>query len=219
MSDPHNSGFAERGQEPFGDILTEQEIAKLLAEAPRDRNAFATWVAHNGPRHLKFELGNGKISVMQAGTSFWHNRICQNLIREIERQIDLDTFAVCHADFAVKTPVGIRYPDILVMPMLSNNAYETESAIFLAEVLSPSSLEIDFNAKLREYSAITGLNTYLIVSQDEPRAWVWKRRADGSWPVDADMLAGRDGSISVAGLDIELSMSAIFRGIPDAPTL
>ena len=32
-------------------------------------------------------------------------------------------------------------------------------------------------------------------------------------------LAGREGAISLLGLDAELSMAAIFRGISDAPTL
>ena len=31
--------------------------------------------------------------------------------------------------------------------------------------------------------------------------------------------AGREGEISLRGLDVELSMAAIFRGIPDAQTL
>ena len=63
------------------------------------------------------------------------------------------------------------------------------------------------------------MQTYLICSQDEPRAWVWARQGDGSWPRLPTELAGREGAISLGGLDVELSMAAIFRGIPDAPTL
>jgi hypothetical protein len=32
-------------------------------------------------------------------------------------------------------------------------------------------------------------------------------------------LVGRDGSIPPGGLGVELAMAAIFRGIPDAPTV
>jgi hypothetical protein len=32
-------------------------------------------------------------------------------------------------------------------------------------------------------------------------------------------LAGREGAISLRGLEVELFMAAMFRGIPDAPTL
>ena len=72
--------------------------------------------------------------------------------------------------------------------------------------------------KQREYTAIASLQTYLVCSQEEPRAWVWNRRPDGTWPVDAEELAGRDAAIALGVLDAEPDMAAIFRGIPDAPT-
>jgi hypothetical protein len=31
-------------------------------------------------------------------------------------------------------------------------------------------------------------------------------------------LVGRDGAIPLGGLDTELALAAVFRGIPDAPT-
>jgi hypothetical protein len=48
---------------------------------------------------------------------------------------------------------------------------------------------------------------------------VWARQSDGSWPKRPTELAGRDGAIALGGLGVELSMAAIFRGIPDAPTV
>jgi Uma2 family endonuclease len=89
--------------------------------------------------------------------------------------------------------------------------------IFIAEVLSPSTKDTDFTEKLEEYTAIGTLQTYLICSQDEPHAWVWARQGDGSWPDLAEELVGREGSITPGGPCIELSMAAVFRGIPDAP--
>jgi hypothetical protein len=71
---------------------------------------------------------------------------------------------------------------------------------------------------LCKYTAINALQTYLICSQDEPRAWVWARQG-GSWPQRATELVGREGKIAVGGLGIELTMAAIFRGIPGAPTV
>jgi hypothetical protein len=32
-------------------------------------------------------------------------------------------------------------------------------------------------------------------------------------------MAGRDGSVALGGPDMDLSIAAIFRGIPDAPTV
>jgi Uma2 family endonuclease len=86
------------------------------------------------------------------------------------------------------------------------------------EVLSPSTAGLDFTIKLQEYAAITSVQSYLICSQDEPRAWVWSRHGDGAWPKLPIELASRDGAIPLGGVGIDLAMAAIFRGIPDAPT-
>jgi Uma2 family endonuclease len=95
----------------------------------------------------------------------------------------------------------------------------TSAPIFIAEVLSPSTAGKDFTEKLEEYTAIETLQTYLICSQDEPRAWIWARQADGSWPKRPAEMVGRESAIALGGLGIELTMAAIFRGIPDAPTV
>lgn len=95
---------------------------------------------------------------------------------------------------------------------------ETGTPTFIAEVLSLSTASTDFTEKLEEYTAIDTLQTYLICPQDEPRAWVWSRQSDGSWPMRATELAGRNDVIALGGLDAELAMAAIFRGVPDAPS-
>lgn len=76
--------------------------------------------------------------------------------------------------------------------------------------------KVEFTEKLEEYTAIETLQTYLICSQDEPRAWAWARQGDGSWLSQPTVIVGREGAIAPAGLGIELTMAAIFRGIPDA---
>jgi Uma2 family endonuclease len=113
----------------------------------------------------------------------------------------------------------VRYPDAIVdraSAGLSDLA--CEAPILIVEVLSPSTAGLDFTVKLEEYKAISSVQTYLICSQDEPRAWVWARQADGAWPKLPAELVGREDAIGLGGLDMEISMAAIFRGIPDAPT-
>jgi hypothetical protein len=71
----------------------------------------------------------------------------------------------------------------------------------------------------KSYTVIDALQTYLICSQDEPRAWVWSRQGDRSWPRHPTELVGREDAIPVGGLDIDLSMATAFRGMRDAPTV
>jgi len=201
-------GFGERTQEPFGDIPTEPE-------------AFLRWAASLDRHHpYKYELSAGKVRRMMIQISRAHWRVTANILGELIQKLDRARFEAGPAEFGVKTSDGVRYPDVLVDRASSNlEALACEAPISIVEVLSPSTAGLDFTEKLEEYTAIASVQTYLICGQDEPRAWYWPRQVDGSWPKKPTEIAGREGAIPLGGLDAELSMAAIFRGIPDAPTV
>ena len=209
MSEPNghkNSGFSDRSQEPFDDIPTEPD-------------AFLAWASHQPREAGRFELSNGRIIRTVINVTRRHSIISLNIAMELRRLLDMDKYVVISADFAVRTPAGIRGPDVMVdSEQLSGTALSTSKPMFIAEVLSPSTAALDLTTKQREYTAIASLQTYLVCSQDEPRAWVWARQPGGSWPVDSEMIAGREASMPLGGLGIELSMAAIFRGIADTPS-
>lgn len=203
-----NPGFSDRAQEPFGDVPTEPE-------------AFLRWAA-NLDRHqpYKYELSKGKVSRMMINVSRAHWLVTANILGELLPKLDRTRFQGGPAEFGVRTGVGVRYPDLVVDRVSSGlEDLACEAPIFIGEVLSPSTAGLDFTSKLQEYTAIASVQTYLICSQDEPRAWVWARQSDGSWPKLPTELAGREGAIFLGGLGVELDMAAIFRGIPDAPAL
>jgi Uma2 family endonuclease len=201
-------GFSDRSQEPIADIPTETE-------------AFLRWAVSLDRHHpFKYELSRGKFSRMMIHVSRAHWLVTANLLGELFLKLDRSRFQAGPAEFGVRTGVGVRYPDVLVDRVSSSLAdLACEAPVFIVEVLSPSTAGRDFTVKLQEYTGIASVQTYLICSQDEPRAWVWARRDDGSWPNLPTELAGREGTISLGGLDAVLSMAAIFRGIPDAPTV
>jgi Uma2 family endonuclease len=193
---------------------------KLLGSAPTEPEAFLLWGAQRRREDGKFELSRGQVTCDMIWTSRNHTRVCVNIVAELSRLLDRDTFDIGAADFAVQTPVGVRSPDVVVdRTNTRGRDLSTTTPILIAEVLSPSTAGKDFTEKLKEYTAIETLETYLICSQDEPRAWVWARLADQSWPRLPTELVGRDDSFTLGGLGIELTMAAIFRGIPDAPTV
>ena len=208
MSDPHDpsaSGFSDRSQEPFEDIPTEPD-------------AFLQWASRQPREAGRFELANGRVIRTVINVTRRHSIICLNIAMELRLLLDSEKYVVSSVDFAVRTAVGVRGPDVMVdSEQLPGNALSASEPIFIAEVLSPSTAALDLTTKQREYTAIASLQTYLVCSQDEPRAWVWARKPDGSWPIDAEMKEGREPSIPLGGLGIELQMAAIFRGIPDPP--
>lgn len=197
--------------------LTKRE--DLIRSAPTEPEAFLLWGAQREREQGKFELSRGRVSCDMINASSNHSRVIRNLVGQLDRLLDPDRFDIGIADFAVQTPYGVRSPDIVVDHAKSRRVLSTTTPIFIVEVLSPSTAGTDFTEKLQEYTATESLRTYLICSQDEPRAWLWARQGDGSWPALPTALAGRDGSIAPGGLGVELAMAAIFRGIPDAPTV
>ena len=201
-------GFSDLSQEPFGDIPTEPE-------------AFMRWGTTLDRHHpYRYELSNGKVSCMMIHVSRAHWLVTANILGELLQKVDRGRFQAGPAEFGVRTGVGVRYPDVIVD--CASDRLETlacEAPVLIVEVLSPSSVDLDFTIKLHEYAAIPSVQTYLICAQDEPRAWVWSRQGDGSWPKLPKEHVGREGAIALGGLAIELAMSAIFRGIPDPPTL
>lgn len=190
----------------------------LIKTAPTEPEAFLRWAEQRKREEGRFELSRGRVTCNMIFASSLHSRVIRNLVLELGRLLDPDQFDIGISDFAVRTPYGIRSPDIVVERARSHRVLSTTTPILIVEVLSPSTADVDFTEKLQEYTAIESLQTYLICSQDEPHAWLWARQGDGSWPPQPTERAGRDGSIAPAGLGIELTMAAIFRGIPDTPS-
>jgi Uma2 family endonuclease len=196
------------------DLIRQQD---LIRSAPTEPEAFLRWAEQLRREEGRFELSRGRVTCTMVFASSHHSRVIRNLVLELGRLLDLDRFDIGISDFAVRTPYGIRSPDIVVEHARVQTARSTTTPILIVEVLSPSTAHVDFTDKLEEYTAIQSLQTYLICAQDEPRAWVWARQADGAWPGQPTEMAGRGGAIAPAGLGIGLTMAAVFRGIPDVP--
>ena len=197
-------------------IPRERPSIEVVPEAPADPDAFLSWAASRPREEGRYELSRGVVTRAMVNVTRLHSTICTNIVIALGRLLDLDTYSIAVTDFGVRTPVGIRGPDVLVEPLEQDGkALASDRPLFIAEVLSPSTAGIDFVEKRDEYLAIASLQTYLICSQDEPRVWVWSRTADGAWPSSPTMLERREDVIGLGRLGIELTLAAIYRGVPD----
>ena len=135
----------------------QQETRKIasneaaLASAPTEPDAFLLWSSQRRREEGKFELARGRVVCNIIFASRGHAHVCANLLRELLRLVDRDRFDISAADFAVRTKVGVRSPDIVV-DLYSSKGRElsTSAPIFIAEVLSPSTAGTDFIEKLEE---------------------------------------------------------------------
>jgi Uma2 family endonuclease len=120
------------------------------------------------------------------------------------------------AEFGLDTgPETLRYPDVFVYPAGSSGKSRTTSTpAVLAEVLSPSNVEIDFGDKVAEYLELPSLFTYVVLSQDEPKAWMWSRPSTSvPFAPVPKVIEGVEVVIPVAGLQLELPMVEIYAGL------
>jgi Uma2 family endonuclease len=196
------------------DRVRKTPLIRVVPDAPTEPKAFLEWSSRQ-PEGFKYELSRGQVTEMMIWVTRAHFRICTNLVLELGRLLDRERFLIGSADFAVQTPYGIRAPDVFVEPMTADlDERISGNPGFLAEVLSPSSVGIDFAEKIPEYTAIPSLHAYLICSQDLPLVWLLARD-QGAWPDKPPPIEGRDATVPIPGLGIELSMAALYHGIPD----
>lgn len=185
-----------------------------VPDAPTDPDAFLRWAAGRPREEGRYELSRGVVTRTMINVTRRHSDVCINFVLTLGRLLDADKWRIASADFAVRTPHGIRGPDVMVEARAGDPmALSSDAPVLLVEVLSPSTAGIDFTEKRDEYFAIASLQTYLICSADDVRVWAWRRTSGGSWPPHATMFESRGDRVTIAGLGIDLELAQIYRGI------
>jgi len=179
-----------------------------------DKQAFLQWVQK---QERRYELKDGEV-MMHPGGAKRHSWIVAGFVAVIRSSIDLSKWSVGPTDIAIEIGPDIRYPDVVVERVHDDGtALSTDTPTLLVEVLSPSSVGTDMVEKLAEYTSLPSLEAYVVASQDEPICWVWQRSADDrGFPKKPQEIAGRDGVIEIATLDIAMPLSEIYRGVGTA---
>jgi len=171
-----------------------------------DQRAFLAWVEQQEER---YELDRGRV-IMMTGGSRAHWQITLNLAKALDARLDANRFMVL-PEFGVNLgPASVRFPDVVID--LADQAPKDQTAtapVFIAEVLSPSSERIDLGDKAAEYLRLSSLRTYLVVAQDEMKAWVWTRETEGL-ALSATVLEGEEAIVRIDALGIDLPFADIY---------
>jgi Uma2 family endonuclease len=163
------------------------------------------------------ELVAGRI-VKLPRISRGHAIIAGNLLMALHRRIDRKACEAFSRFGLDAGPDTVRYPDIVVDRVGGGARDYTASApVLLAEVLSPSTAAIDLGDKAAEYLRLPSLRAYLVLSQDEPKAWVWLRD-NGPFAPGPAPFQGNDAVIPIPALQIELPLAEIYQGTVTAPS-
>ena len=178
----------------------------IHSNAPTNPDAFLRW---NEGREGKYELVKGKVVQNMIRVTRQHARVVQNLMLALRPALDPNQFEVFMVDFGIRTPDGVRYPDVMVdVAGGSDKDLAVTAPVFVCEVLSSSSIAIDMVEKLDEYTGIASVQSYLVLAPDEPRGWLWSRGTDGwSGPL---MIEGADATIRLPALSVEIRLGALY---------
>ena len=180
----------------------------ILLPARMDKPSFLAWLQG---REGRYELVGGRVLMMTGGTMA-HGLIAGNVFQMLRARLDRKIWAVL-TEFGVDVgPGSIRYPDVVVVDRRGTKAKDltTTAPVFIVEVLSPSTSAIDLRDKAAEYLGISSVAAYLILSQDEVKAWVYAKGADYLRPHVVD---GKGDSIGVPALGIDLPLSEIHADV------
>jgi Uma2 family endonuclease len=174
-----------------------------------DKAAFLAWL---DGREEPYELVDGRV-VMMTRPSRAHAIIVSNLIVALRRQLDPRLWTVI-AEFGLDAgPKTLRFPDIMVDRTGGGGRELTANApALLVEVLSPSTARFDLGDKVAEFLRLPTLAAYIVLAQDERKAWVWMR-TDDRFPPGPMVIEGDDAAVDVPALALELSLSELYDGI------
>jgi Uma2 family endonuclease len=174
-----------------------------------DKAAFLAWMQETEGR---YELAGGRV-VMMPGASRVHGRIVRKLVNALSSRLDPRQWEV-FAEFGLDAgPETLRYPDVVVdRADGADKDYRATAPVLLAEVLSPSTAEIDLGDKAAEYLRIPSLMAYIVLSQDEPKCWVYAR-VTAEFNPGPEVFAGTGATVRIAALQLELPLADIYAGI------
>lgn len=159
----------------------------------------------------RWELIGGQPWRMMAGGTISNARIARSIFEALSGKLRGGRCEAFIENVKVKTRRRVYYPDVFVRcGPVDPSATVVEDPVIVVEVISPSTENVDWGEKRREYLATPTVRHYLIVEPAKRLVTNW--RWDGErW---AEELAEKAGD--VVGLDAvgaKLGFEEVFEGL------
>ncbi len=143
------------------------------------------------------------------GGSVAHQRSVFNLCLVLTGLLGELPFLPLH-EMRIRTGVRVRCPDVVVCDTLPDQTVRNlTDAVVIFEVRSDDIATTDRVDKLLDYAALPSLRGYVLVEQTAIAATLFRRGPGGEWIANAHT----GGTISLPGLDINLPLADIYRGL------
>ncbi len=177
---------------------------------PLDEAEYLALEARSPVRH---EYITGEIFAM-TDAGIRHNIIAGNLYTALRTHL---RGTPCRAlmegvKLYLKKERSYFYPDVMVtcesrLLELDAETQLVDSPVLIVEVLSPSTEGIDRREKLRAYRPLPGLKEYALVSQDECKVELYRRRGDIGW----DIITFEPGDpVEFASVELQMPIADVY---------
>ncbi len=181
----------------------------------------AEYLTFEAASEFKYEYSQGRIYAMTGG-SVRHSVITMNIGTQLNNQLGDRNCTVTSPDVRIyiASKRAYRYPDVMVFcgdPAYVGGRTDTiMNPVVLVEVLSPSTVLLDRNDKLMEYTLIETVQAYLLVSQHEPRIERYIRHESGEWLYSS--VTGLDSEVALPAIDCTLALSKVYQKVTFDPS-
>jgi Uma2 family endonuclease len=172
---------------------------------------FIAWCDRR-PDEERWELLEGE-PVLMAPPGERHQRVVWNIMRllgpalEARGCVPMPGLGILSDTVDDYAPI----PDVVVRcgpPVAGGYA---KDPVFVAEVLSPSSMTNDRGRKVDFYKSVESLRAFAVVYADEPRVEAWRRDGEG-WAFR--VASGLSGVLDLPDLATGLALADIYRDVP-----
>lgn len=161
---------------------------------------------------LRHEYVNGLVYAM-GGASLAHNRIARRLLAALETFLlggPCEPFILdAKLEIRIDSDQIVYYPDLMVAcrPQEQTGTC-VRNPVLVTEILSPSTRHIDLREKVMCYGRVASIEEYLVLSQDECRAILY-RRAEGWRP---RVHARPDALIEFRSIGMSWALASVYEG-------
>lgn len=170
---------------------------------------FEEFLAGEDESWPKHEYVGGQVFAMSGGT-LRHSQCIGQLVAALLPSVQSMGCRISQGDALLRTTESAYYPDLMITcgPMVSDR-FESGPCL-VAEVLSPSTMDIDRREKLSAYQAIPTVLTYLLVDHEAEEVTALERTEQG-WTRRV-LAPGNVLDLQCPAMRLEIAQ--IFQGLP-----
>lgn len=184
-------------------------MATSLAEKTYTVEEYLELEKHSETRH---EFYYGKLIEMP-GESRIANQISKNILKKWDDSLEEQGYSLYSHDIKaqIKKNGLYRYPDILVTPESDDeDDYMVKKPIIIVEVASEDSWRTDTFTKRKEYTALSSLKYYIIVSQVEMYVELYSREGN-NWVLSHFELP--DETVELPDFNLKMTLSETYHRV------